>query len=90
VPAQLRARRILQTHAHRFEWEQQIGKQDRRVEAKVFDGSHRYLGRQLGILAQLDEFVPGTQCLVVPVITPGLTHEPNGRSPGVATRQRSE
>ena len=43
----LRSRLVAQAHAHGLERKQQVGEQDRRIEAEIVDRPHRHFGGQL-------------------------------------------
>ncbi len=77
--------------AERLRHEEDVGEQDRRVEAEAPDRLHRDLGGELGIVAQGQE-VPGLRPrrLVLRQIPPRLPHHPDRRDGQGLARERAQ
>ena len=69
-----------QTEAHRFKRQQDVGKNDGRIERKAVDRLERDLRRQLGRLAQLKDRVLRAERTIFCHITARLAHEPDRRT----------
>jgi len=87
VEIQFRARVVTQSHAHRFQGEQQVGKQDGRVEIEIVHRTHRGFRGERRILAKLDEVRVPLEHLVVRVVAACLAHHPHGWTTGVFAAQ---
>ena len=71
------ALRELEPDAERLDDQQDVGEEDRRVDAEALDGLERDLGGRLGVVAELEEAVALAQRAVLGHVAPGLTHEPD-------------
>jgi hypothetical protein len=71
--------RELYRQPHRLERDQQIGEQDRGVEAETPDRLQRHLGGQRGVLAQLQERHALADLAVLGEVAPRLAHHPQRR-----------
>src|SRR5881296_3548592 len=76
--------------AHRLEREQDVGKDDRRIERKPLDRLQRDLRRQFRRLAYLEDGMLGADGPVFLHIAPGLSHEPHRHAVRPFTVARSE
>ena len=65
--------------AHRFEWQQQIGKQDRGVHLDAANGLERDFGGEIGGTAEVEEGVPLAQRAIFAHVSARLAHEPDWR-----------
>ena len=65
--------------AHRRERQEQVGKENRRVDVNAEDRLQRDLGGQVGRAAQIEQRIPLAQCAIFAHIPAGLAHEPDGR-----------
>ena len=63
--------------AHRLERQQQIGKQNRRVDVDAADRLQRDDRRQLGRSADVEQGVPAANLAIFGHVAPGLPHEPH-------------
>ena len=70
--------RELEPDAERLDDQQDVGEEDRRVDAQPRDGLERDLGRRLGVASELEEPVPLAHRAVFRQVAPGLPHEPDG------------
>ena len=71
-------------HAHRLDRDQDVGEEDRRVDAELLDGQQGDLRRELRLLAQLHERVLLAHRAVLRLVAPGLAHDPDRRAPDLA------
>ena len=72
--------RKLQAEAHRFKRQQDVGKNDRRIERKAIDRLKRDLRSQFGCLAQLEDRMFRAERTIFSHITARLAHEPDRRT----------
>ena len=70
----------MEGQAHDFERQQQVGKDDGRIDAEGFRGRDGDLGGELGLLADLDERMLFADGAVFGHVASGLAHEPDGRA----------
>ena len=81
----------LEPHAERLDDQQDIGEEDRRVDAEPLDRLQRDLGRRLRRLGELEERVTRAQRAVLRQVASGLAHEPHrgeGRRPAARGEQQ--
>jgi hypothetical protein len=71
------ALRELEPDAERLDDQQDVGEEDRRVDAEAFDGLERDFGGRLGIAGELEEAVARPHRTVLRHVTTRLTHEPD-------------
>ncbi len=71
----------IQPQAHRLENQQQVGEQDRRIDAQPLDRLDHHLRAQGGIFAQPEKTDLRAQFAVLGQVAPGLPHEPDGDVP---------
>ena len=69
----------VELEAHRREGEQQVGKEDRRVEIDDVERLQRHDHRQLRLPAELEQGVLLPERAVLRKVAAGLTHEPDRR-----------
>ncbi len=74
------ALRKLQAETHRFKRQQDVGKNDGRIERKAIDRLERDLRRQLGRLAQLEDRMLRAERTIFCHIPTRLAHEPDRRT----------
>ena len=72
----------LDVQAHRLQRHEQVGEQDRGVEAEPPDRLQRDLRGELGRLAQLEEADARAHLPVLGEVASGLAHQPEGRALG--------
>ena len=65
--------------AHRLERQQQIGKQDRRVDLDAADRLQRDFGGEIGRAADVEQRIALAQRAVLAHVAAGLAHEPDRR-----------
>ena len=70
----------LKRQAHRFQRQQQVGKDDGRIHAQLLRGGNRHLGRQLRLLADLHQRVVLADLAVLLHVTARLAQEPHRRA----------
>ena len=84
---------VAHTEPERIERKQQIAEQDRGVEIETLDRTECNLRGELWCAAEGVERMDGTQALVMGVVTPGLSHQPDrrhgGRLPGQHATKRT-
>src|SRR4030095_12280087 len=68
-----------ETEPERLEDEQDVGEEDRGVDAEDLDGLTRHLCRGLGRLAEIEERGARADRPILREIAPGLSHEPYRR-----------
>src|SRR5262249_20543446 len=73
------ARGELEPDAHRLEHEQDVGEEDRGVDAELPDGVDRHLGRGIGRLTQLEKAELLADGAILRLVAAGLPHQPDGR-----------
>src|SRR3972149_252429 len=73
---------IFEADAQRFQNQQDIGEQNRRIDTQALDRRHGDLGGEVGLFAQLQKAVLRAQLAVLFHVAPGLAHEPYGRVRG--------
>src|SRR2546428_113011 len=73
------AARELEPHAHRLEHEEDVGEDDRRIDAEAECGGHGYLRRRVGRLAERQEAEALAYGAVLGHVAARLPHEPDGR-----------
>src|SRR5205807_6129495 len=71
--------RIFEMESHRFQQDQDVRKNDRRIDFKAFDGIYRHLASQIRIFAEIKKTVPLTDLAVFLHIASRLAHQPDGR-----------
>ena len=71
-----------QTEAQRLERQQDVGEEDRGINAQPRDGLQRHLSGKLGVVAQLEDGVLLPQGAVLGHVAARLPHEPDGRYVG--------
>jgi len=74
------ARLKLKIQSHGLQGQQQIGKNNRRIDAQLFRGGDSHLGGQLGVLANLHQSVVLPHVAVFLHVAPGLPQKPNRRA----------
>ena len=72
----------LEADAEGLEHEQDVGEEDRGIDAEPVHRLERHLGGGLGILAELEEAAAGPDGAVLGHVAPGLAHEPHGGERG--------
>ena len=80
---------VAHTKPERVEREQQIAEQDRGVEIEILDRTECNLRGDRRRAAERLERMDGTQPLVMGVVAPGLSHQPEWRHSGWLPRQRA-
>ena len=70
----------VERNAHRLERQEQIGKQNRRVDVDAAHGLQRDDRRELGRAADVEQRVPAADLAVLRHIAAGLPHEPHRRA----------
>ena len=79
MPLQSRGGSAVEGESHRRQRQEQVGEDDGGVEGDSPDGLKRDFRGQLGVTAELEKGMPGTQRPVLRHVTAGLTHEPDRR-----------
>src|SRR5262249_27228637 len=74
--------RKLQSHAERLDQEQDVGEQNRGIDAQAVNRLEGHLGGSLGILAELEEAVAGAHRAVFGKEPARLAHQPERREGG--------
>ena len=70
---------VFQADAHRFEDQQDIGEQYRRIDAQLLHRRDGDLRGEIGLLAQFEKAILGAQLAVFFHVAAGLAHEPDRR-----------
>ncbi len=68
----------IEPDAHRFERQQQIGEEDRRVDVDAPNRLQRDFGGEIGRPTELEQRIPFAQRPVLAHVPAGLAHEPDG------------
>jgi hypothetical protein len=72
------ARLELEGQAHGFEGQQQVGKDDGRIDAELFSGGDGDFSGQIGLLADFDQRVVLADVAVLLHVAAGLAQKPDG------------
>src|SRR5256885_13420658 len=72
------ALRELEADTERLDDQEDVGEEDRRVDAEAVDGLQRDFGRRLRVPGKLEESVPLAHRPILRQIAAGLPHEPDG------------
>ena len=62
---------------HHFQWKQQVGEDDGRIDVQEFGGSDGDFGCQFGLLADLDQRVMLAHVAILLHVAPSLAHKPD-------------
>ena len=76
------AARELEPDAERFDDQQDVGEENRAVDAQALDRLERHLRRRVGVPAKLEEREALTQRAILRQVASGLAHQPDRRVRG--------